>query len=834
MMRFTVFDRWGKQIGVVGDVIEAVHKDELNGEDSLTLLTLSCSLAKGQRIVWRDKCGIWHEHTVNDVKDTHANGELYASVYCENSIAELLTDYIEELRPYNVTASTALQKALSGTRWQVGTVDVTGTASASFYHTSPRKAIASIIENWGGELSATIEVSGAQVTSRKVNILKRRGAANGKRFEWTKDIVSIEREVGSDDVHTALYGYGKGLEKQDEDGEATGGYERKLTFGSVNGGLDWVGDEDAKLRWGLPDGKGGIKHSFGKVEFSDCEDPAELKRLTLSALDEQKHPYVTYTADVVSLADAGYVHEGSATGDTVAIVDKELGERLQGRVLCTEEYLYNEKATVVTLGNVARSIASVISDQKADLDWIRNHSASWDGAASISGSYINRIINSLNNTMNQTGGYTYYKPGEGIITYDRPEDQTPTMAIQIKGAGFRIASAKKSNGDWNWRTFGTGAGFTADCITVGEIRGGANRWNLETGDLEFTQGGIRDSKGKNSWNLDTGEFSLSSSAEIGGSEASDLVVSTDVQYGVSDSATAQPTAWTTTALWAQGKHLWTRVKMTLADGSVQYSSARRIANDKGMGASEVVEQYYLSTSSTTQAGGSWVSAQPAWVKGRYYWTRSKITWSDGSITYTTPTLARALTSGNQATDDLDEELTQREIFNRLTNNGETQGLYMSGGKLYVNATYLKTGIISDQYGRNTWNLLTGAFSTRYMTANDATVNGTMTTGYDTSYQAKMTGGYVRFYYNKSETIELVSIPSYTSGAKGGYLQCCNGATYLGLRAPKLYTAVNTSEAGTIGFTGTIRQKVNSGSHVGTFTLNVINGLIVSSGNWDYE
>lgn len=670
MMRFTVFDRWGKQVGVVGDVIEAVHRDELNGEDSLTLLMPSCDLAKGQRIVWRDKMGIWHEHTVNDVKDTHADGELYATVYCESSIAELLTDYIEELRPYGVTAQSALQKALAGTRWSVGTVDVAGTASASFYHISPREAIAKIIENWGGELSVTIEVSGTQVSARKVNLLKRRGANNGKRFEWTKDIVSIVREVSPDDVHTALYGYGKGLEKEDEDGEATGGYERKLTFGSVNGGVDWVGDEDAKLRWGLPDGKGGIKHSYSKVEFPDCEDPAELKALTLNALEEQKHPYVTYTADVVSLADAGYVHEGTATGDTVAIIDRDLGERLQGRAICMDSYLFNEQSTVVTLGNIARSIASVISGQQADLDWIRNHSASWDGAASISGSYINRIINSLNNTMNQTGGYTYYKPGEGIITYDRPEDQNPTMAIQIKGAGFRIANTKKSNGDWNWRTFGTGEGFTADLINAGTLNADLIRAGLLT-----------DAMGVNRWDMESGEFALSASATIGGKTASKIA--------------------------------------------------------------------------------------------------------------------------QEAADNVDDSLTQREIFNRLTNNGQTQGIYLSNGLLYINARYIKTGTISDVAGRNTWNLATGALTTNYMTANNATINGTTTTGSTTSYQAKMTGGKLKFFYNSKETIELVSIPSYTDGNKGGYLQCCSGATYLGLRAPKLYVAENTNEAGIIGGTGSV-------------------------------
>lgn len=487
MMRFTVFDRWGNQIGVINDVIEAVHKDEVNGEDSLTLLLASCDLIKGNRIVWRDKFGYWHEHIVNDLKEAHEDDKLLTTAYCENSIAELFTDYIEDLRPYDTSAYTALQRALSVTRWQIGTVDVSGTSSAIFYHISAREAIGKIIEAWGGEFSTTIEVEGEGVSARKVNIATR-GRNNGKRFEWSKDIKGITREVSTDDVVTALYGYGKGLEAYDEDGNATGGYERKLTFGDINGGLDYVADETAKLSWGLPDGKGGIKHAFGKVELSDCEDMRELLELTKAELAVRCKPQVSYTANVVNLADAGFEYEDTQAGDTVALIDKGLNERLTGRVLCIERYLFNEQATVVTLGNVSKSITDIISSTQASLGRLESHSSSWDGAASISTSYINAIINSLNNTMNQTGGYTYYKPGEGIITYDKPEDQNPTMAIQIKGAGFRIANTKDSNGDWSWRTFGTGSGFTADEITAGVIRGGNSYWNLETGELVVVNG----------------------------------------------------------------------------------------------------------------------------------------------------------------------------------------------------------------------------------------------------------------------------------------------------------------------------------------------------------
>lgn len=58
----------------------------------------------------------------------------------------------------------------------------------------------------------------------------------------------------------------------------------------------------------------------------------------------------------------------------------------------------------------------------------------------------------------------------------------------------------------------------------------------------------------------------------------------------------------------------------------------------GVGISSIITEYYLSTSSTTQTGGSWSTTAPAWVSGKYIWTRSHITWDDGTTSYTTPQL----------------------------------------------------------------------------------------------------------------------------------------------------------------------------------------------------
>lgn len=69
--------------------------------------------------------------------------------------------------------------------------------------------------------------------------------------------------------------------------------------------------------------------------------------------------------------------------------------------------------------------------------------------------------------------------------------------------------------------------------------------------------------------------------------------------------------------------------------------------DTGVGISNIQEQYYLSTSNTTQEGGEWKNTQDEWSEGMYIWTRSKVDWTDETTTYTTPVLANALNMANE-------------------------------------------------------------------------------------------------------------------------------------------------------------------------------------------
>lgn len=176
--------------------------------------------------------------------------------------------------------------------------------------------------------------------------------------------------------------------------------------------------------------------------------------------------------------------------------------------------------------------------------------------------------------------------------------------------------------------------------------------------------------------------------------------SVDIQYASGTSKVTPPTdGWQSTPpAWQTDRFIWQRTATTFVDGHTEYSDPVCIQNTTSVGIYEIVEEYYLSTSETAVIGGTWSTTQPAWQSGRYIWTRSKITWTDQTTTTTDPVLAQALNQANKraeeavdAVDDLDKNLDQEGIFNRLTNNGEAQGLYIDNGDVYVNATYIRSG-----------------------------------------------------------------------------------------------------------------------------------------------
>lgn len=779
-MRYMIFDRWGNPLGDLPYAIKAIRTRATDGTDTLDVTTIG-EINKDERIVFKDSMGRWAEYVCQSTQTARAAGMPVTVAYCAGGIAELSRTYIEDKRNRNANAKACLAKALEGTRWTVGTVEtgtITGTADLAFYHCTVLEAVQKTADTYGLEVQTEYQPdpTGNRIGQRIIHLVEHRGSTNTtKRFEYGKDLTQIKRDIDAGDVITRLYGWGKGIEQTNEEGEATGGYGRKISFADVNNGKPYIQDDQALANWGIVGADGTKHHSEASVDFPDCEDPKELLNLTKAALKTRTTPTVSYTADVTALGQAGYDPEGTDVGDSVQIIDTSFTTplRLEGRILQIEEDLAGSLAdTKITLGNIRQTYTQRMAAQQQALDKLVSNSGAWNSAAGGTGPYMKDLIDRINQIMNATGGYTYLKPGQGIYVYDKPEDQNPTQCIHIGGGYWRIADHKKPNGDWDFRALANGKGIFADTVFTGRLS---------------------DAAGLNFWDMDTGEFSLSANSTINGNKASSLATQTQAQKLATDAQTAakayadrvgastlssaksDATAKADTAL--SGAKTYAEAIMAYGSNLVRNPNGNPDHDLDKLGASKLTKTmpathpegitsaihlgnvrdtyfgwlldtfrghtFRLSGWAYRKAGNVTSSFGIYWIgtDGTNHWqaiaraAANASGWTYVSGSYTVPSNAKTARlwmqvdrntaaasdadwywTGLQCTDEtaarsyvdtFEGELTQTYIFNKLTNNGQKQGLYLSNGLLYINATYMKTGVITGK--RSYWNLDTGQF-----------------------------------------------------------------------------------------------------------------------------
>ena len=366
-MRFAIYDRWDAYVGEM-EALSATWEGTISGIDELTVTTMR-ELEKGWQVVWRDDAGVWHENTIDDVKTVHRGGKPITTAICINSLRETLNDYIDDIVPRDVEAGVMLQRCLlaSGTRWQLGPTDAIGQKSKTFYHTSLREAIATIADEYGGEVETSIEVDERGVVGRYVGIRAARGSSTAVRLTYGRNAKGIERRVLPYEGKSALYGYGMGVETD------TGGYGRRLKLTEANPtGLDYIADDALVPLYGRPDGNGGRAHSFGSVIYDKVTDADTLYELTNTALHSQVPP-VTYTCDLAEVSAL----RGRSVGDTVTVIDTDFPTplRLQARVTrITRDLLTDETGGSVEIGTESRTLSDVVSEQNDAIAAVDNAS----------------------------------------------------------------------------------------------------------------------------------------------------------------------------------------------------------------------------------------------------------------------------------------------------------------------------------------------------------------------------------------------------------------------------------------------------------------------------
>lgn len=464
---------------------------ELNGENTLETET-NKEIFEGDRIVFKDELDKWNEYIISSV-DIERDDEITYTAYGEDSSYELFYTYVDDLKPRKELAKSILERLLKDTRFKVGFVEDVGRISTNFYHTNVRNCLYKIVEILGCDIDYRIEVRDSKIVNRYVDLYKKMGSNNGKRFTYKKDLNNIKKTIDYSNICSKLYGYGKGEEIVDEDQDISeenidkdSKYGRRINFADVNGGKKYVENNDTRLKYGI-----GLErnHLEGVFVAEDCEDKEELLRLTKEELEKRSKPKISYEVNVEDISkyqDMGGIVEGVGLGDEVLISDKSINEKVLTRVIKIVDHPFTGEDMDITLGNYFVSLTDSIVETERLRQLIENRDRLIGEeikrlATMTNKGFLRSVADRLNKELNNTNGFVYFIPDKGIRIYDKPIDANPTKCIELGGGHLRIANKKLPNGEFDFTSFGTGDGFTASLIVAGILKGGKVEFDLENG-----------------------------------------------------------------------------------------------------------------------------------------------------------------------------------------------------------------------------------------------------------------------------------------------------------------------------------------------------------------
>lgn len=238
---------------------------------------------------------------ITETTEQHKESHI-TEVYCEMAGIELLKETVAPFYSASMNVKQLLTNILASTDFRVGYVDKNLSNTFEVNQKEYTK-VYNILQNivigqFGAEINYRIDIRGGKVRAKYIDLYKRRGNFEGFRFDYDKNMTSIERKIDSSNLITACVGVGK-------DG---------LTFKNIEAedkplGQDFIADEEAYYLW---NNKG--NHIMDVVKF-DTDNANELLNLTRKELKDRSTPQFKYTLNIELL------DREVKLGDTVYVVD---------------------------------------------------------------------------------------------------------------------------------------------------------------------------------------------------------------------------------------------------------------------------------------------------------------------------------------------------------------------------------------------------------------------------------------------------------------------------------------------------------------------------------
>lgn len=389
---------------------------------------------------------------IYDYTKTETEVTAYARHIFYDSAGEMLVD----VRPTNKTGQEALDTILSGTKYKAKT-NIKTRSTAYYIRKNIMEAIGgddenSFINRWGGE---------RMYDNFTVIINDRLGGDYGACAEFGRNMTGIEADISIDDVVTRIIPVsynGHTLEGEEPwiDSPIIGSY--------ANPRVAVIKFEDVKLLEDCQEGEEG----FSTLELLREELKRRCTKEYENGLDK---PKVNYKVDLVEVANTeDYKDYKKLTtigiGDDVLTKDRKLKINVTARCIRLVYDCIEEENAEVELGNF---IENYFDKTTSAADIIQKVTRE-DGT--LKAEEVYGKIDAVKAQLKAQRDISQPSEVRAVIFEDLVEGSPTYGAMSIGTMGFCIASERTADGkDWDWKTFGTGSGFYADYICVGQLDG---------------------------------------------------------------------------------------------------------------------------------------------------------------------------------------------------------------------------------------------------------------------------------------------------------------------------------------------------------------------------
>ena len=389
---------------------------------------------------------------IYDYTKTETEVTAYARHIFYDSAGEMLVD----VRPTDKTGQEALDIILSGTKYKAKT-NIKTRSTAYYIRKNIMEAIGgdnenSFINRWGGE---------RMYDNFTVIINDRLGGDYGACAEFGRNMTGIEADISIDDVVTRIIPVsynGHTLEGEEPwiDSPLIGSYANPRTA--------VIKFEDVKLLEDCQEGEEG----FSTLELLREELKRRCTKEYENGLDK---PKVNYKVDLVEVANTeDYKDYKKLTtigiGDDVLTKDRKLKINVTARCIRLVYDCIEEENAEVELGNF---IENYFDKTPSAADIIQKVTRE-DGT--LKAEEVYGKIDAVKAQLKAQRDISQPSEVRAVIFEDLVEGSPTYGAMSIGTMGFCIASERTADGkDWDWKTFGTGSGFYADYICVGQLDG---------------------------------------------------------------------------------------------------------------------------------------------------------------------------------------------------------------------------------------------------------------------------------------------------------------------------------------------------------------------------